>query len=259
MRTKLLIFIILTTILNSMAGDWRGKKVAYLGDSMTDPKHRAAKMHYWNYLDSLMGIEPHVYARSGYQWDGILRKAKEMQSEIGDSIDAIFIWAGTNDYNHSVPVGQFYSETLDSVIVDGKPALRKHREFIMTDSTFSGCINMVMSFLKHNFPDKQIILMTPIHRGYAAFNDHNIQPDENFANGQGLYIEDYIDVLRRAATLWAVPLIDLYNDSGLFPMEPRHDIYFYNSDTDRLHPNELGHYRLARTIQARLNSIPSDF
>lgn len=241
------------------AGDWAGKKVAYLGDSMTDPRHRAAKQHYWNYLDSLTGIEPRVYARSGYQWNGILQKAKEMQAAIGDSIDAVFIWAGTNDYNHSVPLGDFFTEQPDSVIVDGKMTRRLHREHVMTDSTFAGRINQVFSFLKHNFPDKQIILLTPIHRGYAAFNDHNIQPDENYANGQGLYIEDYVAALKRGAALWAIPVIDLFSDSGLYPLEPRHDIYFYNSDNDRLHPNDRGHYRIALTIAARLNALPAVF
>ncbi|WP_297062842.1 SGNH/GDSL hydrolase family protein [uncultured Duncaniella sp.] len=243
----------------NLSTPWKGKKVAFLGDSMTDPKNKSTKKHYWKYLETLMGIEPHVYARSGYKWDGIYKKAVEMNEAVGDSIDAIIIWAGTNDYNHSFPIGQFFTETTDSVNVNGTIESRKHRTFEMNDTTFTGNINRVMSYLKHNYPTKQIIIMTPIHRGYAKFNDKNVQPDENYANGQGLYVESYIDILRQAATLWAVPLIDLYSESGLFPMEQNHDRYFHHDATDRLHPNDNGHYRIARVIQAKLNSIPPTF
>jgi hypothetical protein len=101
--------------------------------------------------------------------------------------------------------------------------------------------------------------MTPIHRGYAKFNEKNVQPDENYANGQGLYIDSYVDVLKLAASYWAVPLIDLYSISGLFPMADAQAQYFHDKETDRLHPNALGDYRLAKTIQYRLLALPAGF
>lgn len=234
---------------------WKGKRVAFLGDSMTDPRNKSTKRHYWKYLESLMGIRPHVYARSGFMWDGIYKKAEELHAALGDSIDVIMIWAGTNDYNHSIPLGRFFDEEMDSVNVNGKIVERKHRHFLMNDTTFTGNINRTLSYLKHTYPDKQIIIMTPIHRALANFNEKNVQPDENYANGQGLYIESYINTLKEGAMLWAIPVIDLYSDSGLFPLEENHASYFHNKQTDLLHPNDAGHYRIARTIQARLNAI----
>jgi hypothetical protein len=35
--------------------------------------------------------------------------------------------------------------------------------------------------------------------------------------------------------------------------------YFHDKDTDRLHPNALGDYRLAKTIQYQLLALPSNF
>jgi hypothetical protein len=35
--------------------------------------------------------------------------------------------------------------------------------------------------------------------------------------------------------------------------------YFNNKDTDRLHPNSVGDYRLAKTIQYQLLTFPSGF
>lgn len=238
---------------------WNGKNVAFLGDSMTDPNNKSTDAHYWSYLSKLIGINPFVYARSGFQWDGIYKKAEEMRKDRGDEIDAIIIWAGTNDYNHSKPLGNFFTERLDSVNVNGSIQVRKHRTLAMNDTTFCGNINRVMSYLKHNYPTKQIIIMTPIHRAYAKFSAKNVQPDENYANAWGLYIDSYIDVLRQAASVWAVPLIDLYSESGLYPLEENHGQYFHDSPTDRLHPNANGHYRIARTIQGKLQTIPPSF
>lgn len=238
---------------------WNGKRVAFLGDSMTDPKNKSTKKHYWAYLEQLTGIRPFVFARSGYQWDGIYKKAEEMHAALADSVDVIFIWAGTNDYNHNKPIGSFYTEKMDSVNHNGVMEWRKHREFAMNDTTFTGNINRVMAYLKHNYPDKQIIIMTPIHRGYAKFNDKNVQPDENWSNAHGLYIEDYVNTLREGAQHWAVPVIDLFSESGLFPMEENHVSYFHHGDSDLLHPNDNGHYRIARTIQARLNAMAPTF
>lgn len=243
----------------SKKSPWKDCNVAFLGDSMTDPNNKSTEKKYWEYLSKLIGIKPHVYARSGYQWDGIYKKAEEMRNDRGDEIDAIIIWAGTNDYNHNKPIGEFYSERIDTVNVNGAMQLRKHRTLQMNDTTFCGNINRVMAYLKHHYPTKQIIIMTPIHRGFAKFSSKNVQPDENYANAWGLYIDAYIETLREAASVWAVPLIDLYSESGLYPMEENHDIYFHDSPTDRLHPNANGHYRIARTMQAKMQTIPPKF
>ena len=239
---------------------WDGKRVAYLGDSMTDPKNTSCTLHYWHYLDTLVGIKPVVYARSGYKWDGIYKKANELYAACPpDSIDAIFIWAGTNDYNGSVPPGEFYTERMDSVNVDGVMSLRKHRTMSMDDSTFCGNINRTLHYLKTHYPTKQIVILTPIHRAYAKFSAKNEQPDENYANGQNMYVEEYIDILKRGAQLWAVPVIDLYSVSGLMPVLDEHTQYFHDEKSDRLHPNDPGHYRLARTIQMQLLALPPTF
>ena len=247
---------------------WNGKRVGFLGDSMTDPRNRATQYHYYEYLRDSLGITPLVYARSGNQWNHIRQRAEEMIKAEGDNLDAIFIWAGTNDYNHGAPIGQFYTERDTVVDYNGKMVPRKCRDFIYTDSTFCGRINQLLSMLKHRYPTKQIIIMTPPHRGYANFSDpannkFNVQPDENIANSQGLYLEDYVNTLKQAGQYWSVPVIDLFSLSGLFPMEPAHGIYFAEPDGypnsvryDRLHPSRAGHIRLGQTLLQQLQTLP---
>lgn len=251
--------VVITASEKTPDSQWNGKRVAYLGDSMTDIRRIGTTCVYWEYLTELLGINPFVYGISGNQWDGIYKQALKLHDEKGTAVDAILIFAGTNDYNHSVPMGLFYSETTKETIFNGKTVTRKYRSPILTDTTFCGRINKVMAYLKENFPQQQIIIMTPIHRGFAQFNDKNIQPEESFANGQGLYIDDYVNALKQAAANWAVPLIDLYSTSGLYPLTESHRQYFTNAKTDRLHPNANGDYRLAKTIQYQLLALPSTF
>ncbi|MFA5047085.1 MAG: SGNH/GDSL hydrolase family protein [Paludibacter sp.] len=238
---------------------WQGKRVAFLGDSMTDKRRTGTTCIYWEYLSELLGIQPFVYGINGDQWDGIYRQALKLHEEKGTAVDAILIFAGTNDYNHSIPMGRFFSETTKQTNFNGNEVTRKYRTPILNDTTFCGRINKVMSYLKNNYPQQQIIIMTPIHRGFAKFRDTNVQPDENYSNGQGLYIDAYIDALKQAASYWAVPLIDLYSTSGLFPLADAQVQYFHDKDMDRLHPNALGDYRLAKTIQYKLLTFPSGF
>lgn len=238
---------------------WDGKRVGVLGDSMSDPNIQATSLRFYNYLETLMGIEPKAYAVSGYRWIDLLPLAERMYAEQGDSLDAIFIWCGTNDYNASKPIGEFFEEEYREVNADGVMENRKYRKAVMSDSTFCGSINMLLSYLKKNFPRQQIVIFTPIHRGYARFSDHNIQPDESHANGAGEYIDAYVDALRRAGELWSVPVIDFFGDSGVYPSEESNDMYIAKKDTDRLHPNDNGHYRLARTAQYQLLRLPAGF
>jgi lysophospholipase L1-like esterase len=243
----------------TLHSQWQGKRVAYLGDSMTDKRRVGTSCVYWEYLSELLGVEPFVYGISGNMWNGIYNQAVKLQQEHGKGVDAIFIFAGTNDYNHNTPIGNFFTETTKQTNYNGALVTRKYRTPVVDDSTFCGRINKVMSYLKNNYPEQQIVLLTPIHREYAKFNEKNVQPDENYSNGLGLYIDAYIDVLKQAASYWAVPLIDLYSLSGLYPLADSHAIYFHNADTDRLHPNARGDYRLAKTIQYQLLSLPSTF
>ncbi len=237
---------------------WSGKRVAYLGDSMTQKRDTSLHL-YWEYLAEMMDITPYVYGISGHQWDGIYKQAQKLLQEHGTDVDAIFIFAGTNDYNHSIPMGKFYKESTRETIHNGKNVLRKYRTLIENDSTFCGRVNKVMAYLKTNFPEQQVIVMTPIHRGYAKFNATNEQPEERYANAQGLYLDDYVETLKKAASIWSVPLIDLHSLSGLYPLAEAHARYFKNAQTDLLHPSKAGHLRLASTIKYQLMALPATF
>ena len=65
--------------------------------------------------------------------------------------------------------------------------------------------------------------------------------------------------MKAAAKHWSCPVIDLFGESGLLPMNDSYAKYFANSKRDRLHPNTAGHRRLADLIEAKLNALPATF
>ena len=239
---------------------WNGKKVAFLGDSITDKKHVGTTKNYWQYLAEMLGLEPLVYGINGNQWNGIVNQAQKLKAEAGDETDAIIIFCGTNDYNASVPLGEWYTYTYEETTVKGGgKEVRKKRQADLNPHTLRGRINKAMTYLKRNFPDKQIIVLTPIHRAQAQFSNTNVQPEEAFPNGLGLYVDEYIKVIKETANVWAVPVIDLNSICGLYPMLDEHAPYFHDATTDRLHPNANGHYRMAKALAYQLLAYPAEF
>lgn len=237
---------------------WAGRKVVFLGDSITDPRGVSAPNIYWRYLADMLGFEPFVYGVNGHQWSNLPSQIKRMK-EAAVTPDVIMIFAGTNDYNANVPLGEWYTFDRQVVNVNGRQVERLHREFVRDAATFRGRINSVLECLKTDYPTAQIILVTPLHRAFATFGSGNVQPDESYANGLDLFIDDYVAVVREASSVWSVPVIDLYATSGLLPRIDSHVQYFTNAERDRLHPNAQGHLRMARVMAAQMMAMPAVF
>lgn len=239
---------------------WKGKRVAYFGDSITDPRVTASKTKYWGFLQEWLQIEPYVYGVSGRQWNDIKRQTDKLKEDHGDDFDAILIFMGTNDYNAGVPIGEWFTEKEEKVMAgihEPKHMVdRKHRYPVMSDSTYRGRINQALDYVKRTFPTKQIVLMTPIHRAEFYANDSNWQPREDYTNLCGEYIDAYVQSVKEAGNLWAVPVIDLNALCGLYPLMDEMAQYFKSAETDRLHPNDAGHERMAKTIMQQLLVLP---
>lgn len=239
---------------------WKNKKVAFLGDSITDPDFISlSPLKYWNYIADSCDLIPLVYGVCGAQWNAVPVFAEKLLNDHGNNVDAIFVFMGTNDYNHSIPIGKWFDLKEEEVNHNGVVRRRMRRCFNLDDSTFCGRINIGIKFLKQHFPVQQIILLTPIHRGYASFSENNVQPDESFPNEIGLYTESYINSIKEAGNIWSVPVIDLNAGCGLFPLMDEYVRYFRIPETDRLHPNSDGHRRIAETILCQMQIYPATF
>lgn len=242
---------------------WQGKRVAYFGDSVTDPRNNASKKKYWGFLNDWLQIPPYVYGVSGRQWNDIPRQTDKLKQEHGNDVDAILIFCGTNDYNNGVPIGQWWDERVTEVEYGHgqvkKMVTRRQRTPSMDPTTYRGRINIALDSLKRTYPTKQIVLLTPIHRSDFHANEKNWQCDESYTNTCGEYIDAYVETVKEAGNVWSVPVIDWNASCGLFPLLDEHGQYFHNAQTDLLHPNDLGHERMARTLMYQLLTLPCTF
>jgi len=234
-------------------------RVAFLGDSITDAKHIGCRLNYWNFLADDLGIEPLVHAVNGRRWDDVPRQVAALRSS-GLRPEAVCILMGTNDYMAGVPLGEWYRYSEETVERNGRP--EKLRKRVLSDdvSTLRGRINVALRAVRDAFPVAPILLMTPLHRGYAKFSGSNVQPDESYANPLGLFIDDYVAAIAEAGRVHSVVVVDLHSASGIYPLSETHARDFFNSDlrdgrVDFLHPNTAGHRRIADVVRPVLSDL----
>jgi lysophospholipase L1-like esterase len=246
----------------TIQNQWYGKRVAYLGDSITDERQTTTQKVYWQYLEELLGIVPTVYGISGNQWHQIIPQAERMIAKQGQEVDAILIFMGTNDYGNDTPLGEWYTQQVEKVQLydDGRSERRWTRRLVMDNSTTRGRINKALDFLKKNYPTKQLILLTPIHRGIYMRANGEVMPHEGVANRVGHFHSEYVEAIHEAGAIWGVPVIDFGAVSGLMPTIEEHGQYFRLGERrDRLHPNTEGQRRMAQALMYQLLAYPASF
>ena len=144
---------------------WQNSKVAFLGDSITDAIHVGTSKNYWQFLEEMLQIKPLVYGINGQRMCDIPAQAERLFNDHHDNVDAVMVFAGTNDYCGGVPLGEWFTYSDCEVNSHGEIVTRRKREMVYNENTFRGRINIAMKYLKEHFPASQIILLTMLHRG----------------------------------------------------------------------------------------------
>lgn len=212
----------------------QGLKVNFLGDSITEPAvdtvyHARLAQKYGfaaarNYgisgtrLAEQIGGDPENIS---FDRNFCLRAAA-----MDDDADLVIVFGGTNDFGHgNAPIG---------TMADRTPA------------TFYGACHTLMRMLIEKYPTATIVFMTPLHR---------LNEDDPYADNRtepGPVLRDYVNIIREVTAYYSLPLIDLWQTSGL---QPRVDILRETYMPDGLHPNPAGHARLAERIGAFLEAL----
>lgn len=206
-----------------------GKKIAFLGDSITEGHGLAStEGAYWNLLKEREGVAE-IYvdgiggSRISRQWTPSEKPRHDMDflsraENIPDDADVIVVFGGTNDFGHG----------------DAPLGVRGER----SPYTFYGACDLLIRKLMNRCPGAELVFMTPLHR---------LVEEQN-----GRRLEDYVRALRQVAEYYGVPVVDLYATSGIQPK------LAVNKETycpDGLHPNEAGHERIYKRLKGVLGSL----
>lgn len=200
-----------------ISSNWSGAVANFIGDSITYGA-------YGNYVEKVKaklglsvarnyGIGGCLMASSSQ--DQLYRPVVSRWNEMEEA-DIIFVFAGTNDYSHQVPIGDATSTDI---------------------TTFNGALNTIMDGLRDKYPDKLVIFSSILHR----YNDKSLP----------IKADNYREAIRERCEAKQFVFYDAYRYSGFNFIKGYYDKVL---TTDGLHPNQKGAEILARKISAFINS-----
>ena len=208
-----------------------GLKINFLGDSITEGHGcTSVEKQFTSLVAAQTGAVTRCYGIGGTR---IARQRKPSDNprhdldfpsrvaEMDPDADLIVVFGGTNDFGHGdAPFGEFADRTVD---------------------TFCGALHVLYTALLEKYPDKQIMVMTPLHRS-----------SENIPNMHGKILAEYVDMIRKAAEYYSLPVLDLWAVSGIQPAVP---VMKEKYMPDGLHPNDAGHVILTNKIAKFIENL----
>lgn len=207
------------TVNKNIFNKWYGKKLTIFGDSIS-----TMASGYKSMISEDLNMTLQTWAVSGSGWgyttsSNTSNSAVSRASAVTTTGDLVIFFYGTNDWQFgSVPFGEFGDTTAD---------------------TFNGSVYKTLLDYTTKYPEKRVVVMTPLRR----------QGDEE-ANSYGKTLIDYVDAIIKNANSLAVPVLDLYRNSGMNTNIGSH--YSYYGD---LHPNSTGMRRIADMLESFVDTL----
>lgn len=214
----------------------RGKKIAFLGDSITEGVGPSSPENvYWRILERNTGAHCYGYGISGTRiarqrvsidpsWD------RYFMLRVDDMIpdaDIVVVLGGVNDFAHGdAPFGTHEDRTVD---------------------TFCGAVHLLMEALIGRYPEATILFMTPMH--YVEEDNVTYTP---YGTRRCANLQTYVDAIMEAAAYYAIPVLDLYRTSGI---QPKLEVLREEYMPDGIHPNDAGNARIAVRLQGFMSRL----
>lgn len=214
--------------------DIAGKTVAFLGDSITEGVGASCVENRFTDVFARLtggvalnyGVSATRIARQKVVTEDLCDRDFNMRvEEIDASADVVVVFGGTNDFGHGdAPIGKFTDNTV---------------------YTFYGALHVLYRQLLERFPEKDIIVLTPLHRlsENVTINECGIPCEP---------LKKYVEAIREVAEYYSLPVLDLWKMSG---MQPSVDVIREKYMPDGLHPSDLGAAKIADKLRDFLISL----
>lgn len=221
--------------------NWNGKVINFLGDSITQGVGSSCpENNYVNQTKDLLNLA--AANNYGISATRIAPRKNPTSSEyveinwFGNRVDqmdpdadGIIVFGGTNDFGHGdAPLGSMRDTT---------------------DATFYGAMKNLCLKLIERYPDKTIVILTPLHR---CSEDSIFGDDKGHKMSLGVPLSAFVQAIRDVAEYYSLPLLDLWSVSGIQPNVP---IIKEKFMPDGLHPNDAGHRLIAERLAGFLNAL----
>ena len=216
----------------------KGKKVIFIGDSITDGHGTSAKEFiYWNQFATNTGAQVYANGIGGTciapqrvptverPWED--RYFASRVDSLPAEADIVVVFGGTNDFGH------------------GDAALGTNTD--RTNDTFYGACHLLVQKLYEKYPDATLVLMTPLHR----LSEDEVLYNENGVRRVGA-LSAYVQALRDVAQFYGLTVVDLF---ATCPIQPRVDALREKYMPDGLHPNDAGAGLVAHCLQNVLEAL----
>lgn len=220
-----------------------GKIIDFLGDSITEGVGVTDRDN--NRYDNVLKKMCNLKATHNYGIGGTRFAHQSVPSEkprhdlcfcgrvydLNVDADIIVVYGGVNDYIHGdAPIGSFGDET---------PA------------TFYGAVRFLMNYLTTAYPDKLIVFMAPAR---ICFKDLTGYEPSNRAvkKADALPLYSYVEIIKKTAELFQIPVLDLYQELGIDPMREEDRLQY---TVDGLHFNDAGHHIIAKRLADFLQAL----
>ena len=220
--------------------DLKNKKIGFLGDSITvgvgtsNSENNYVGTRFPDLFAKAAGAIAYNYGVSGTR---IARQAVPIAYEpeaghyilrvdnMEPDLDVVVVFGGTNDFGHGdAPLGTFSDRD---------------------DNTFYGALHSLIVKLINKYPKAVLVFLTPLHRDgeYTLINSFGLRREP---------LIKYINAIREVAEYYAIPVLDLYKNSG---MQPSVDIIRELYLPDGLHPSDLGAKKISDMLYSFLNTL----
>lgn len=206
-----------------------------LGDSITEGVGASSdSKSYPAVLARLTGAKVNNYGRScsritdiDAQYSNVASFIDRMYS-MDKSADLIIVFGGTNDF--------WYGDCPIGSREDSSP------------KTFYGALNTMIRYFKGNFPNADIMFVTPYRQGKDADENHDCKRTTYGNYGTGT-LQDYRKAILDRCEYYNIPVLDLYEDYELNTADNREALLKYGQYLcDGVHLSDAGYNLLARKM-----------
>lgn len=230
-----------------------GKKVAFIGDSMTYGTAGGGVTTnnvYHKVFADLMGCTNiNLGANGSTIASGTGRStfaSRATQANLAD-VDMVVIFGGTNDFTYDKKaIGPLFIEES----IESKEHIGDKRLVAPTDTeTFAGALHNLIVTVRSIVGEKPIVLMTPLNRGRYTDSSYptsatSVRPSTRDCNPNGDYLMDFVNAIKEIGRFYGIPVFDA---GGIVNFDPT-DRSSSNYTGDLLHPNYKLHLRLGTLL-----------